>query len=87
MEHGNWTVRTRLYALMGIATTVLLIIGALGLTGLSRSSAALTQIYEGRTRAIERISTIDALIAQSRFALSDAVLDPSAAKSLSLIHI
>ncbi len=81
MEHGNWTVRTRLYALMGIATTVLLIIGALGLTGLSRSSAALTQIYEGRTRAIERISTIDALIAQSRFALSDAVLDPSADKS------
>jgi methyl-accepting chemotaxis protein-1 (serine sensor receptor) len=82
MANGNWTVRTRLYALIGIATTVLLIIGGLGLSGLARSGAALTQIYEGRAKAIERISSIDELIAQSRFALSDAVLDPSAAKSV-----
>ncbi|MEJ0004171.1 MAG: methyl-accepting chemotaxis protein [Pararobbsia sp.] len=81
MRKKNWTVRTRLYGLIGIATTVLFIIGALGLSGLSRSGAALTQIYEGRTKAIEHISAIDELIAESRFALSDAVLDPSAVKS------
>ena len=82
MANGNWTVRTRLYALIGIATTVLLIVGGLGLSGLARSGGALTQIYEGRAKAIERISSIDELIAESRFALSDAVLDPSAAKSI-----
>jgi methyl-accepting chemotaxis protein-1 (serine sensor receptor) len=87
MENGNWTVRARLYGVIGIATAVLIGIGGLGLTGLSRADDALRQIYEGRAKAIERISSIDELIAQSRFALSDAVLDPSAAKSKSTAEL
>ncbi|RKP56493.1 methyl-accepting chemotaxis protein [Pararobbsia silviterrae] len=81
MSNGNWTVRARLYGVIGVATLVLIVVGALGLSGLSRADAALEQIYEGRAKAIERISSIDELIAESRFAISDAVLDPSAAKS------
>lgn len=81
MANGKWTVRARLYGVIGIATGVLITVGVLGLSGLSHASAALNQIYEGRAKAIERISSIDELIAQSRFAISDAVLDPSAAKS------
>ncbi|TKC89406.1 methyl-accepting chemotaxis protein [Trinickia terrae] len=81
MNTTRFTVKGRLYALLAVVVLVLAAVGGIGLYGVARTDAALHQVFEGRAKALQRISTIDELVAQSHFAISDAVLDPSAAKT------
>lgn len=79
------TVKTRLYLLMSVVVLVLVAVGGIGLYGVARTDAALEQIFEGRAKALQRISSIDDLAAQTHYAISDAVLDPSAAKTSAVV--
>jgi methyl-accepting chemotaxis protein I, serine sensor receptor len=81
MKPIRFTVKGRLYALLTIVILVLLTLGSIGLAGVARTEDALQQVYEGRAKALQRISTIDDLATQTHFAISDAVLDPSATKT------
>ncbi|MCX4163928.1 MULTISPECIES: methyl-accepting chemotaxis protein [Paraburkholderia] len=79
------TVKTRLYLLMSVVVLVLVAAGGIGLYGVARTDAALEQVFEGRAKALQRISSIDDLAAQTHYAISDAVLDPSAAKTSAVV--
>ena len=75
------TVRARLSVVTSAVAGVLIAVGGVGLFGVSQSNEALRDIYEGRAKALQNISTIDELVSETHFAVSDAVLDPSAQKS------
>ncbi|PXW22286.1 methyl-accepting chemotaxis protein [Paraburkholderia caballeronis] len=77
----NLTVKSRLFILTLAVAAVLLAIGAAGLTGVSRSTDALQRMFEGRAKALLVVSTIDELVAETSFSVSDAILDPSAQKT------
>ncbi|SEJ32273.1 methyl-accepting chemotaxis protein [Paraburkholderia diazotrophica] len=78
------SIRTRLLLLTGAVTVIALCIGAAGLMGVSRSIDTLQQMYEGRAQALQTISTINELVTETVFAVSDAILDPSAQKTQAL---
>lgn len=75
------TVKARLAIVTGAVAAVLVAVGSVGLFGVQQGNAALRHVFEGRAQALQTISTIDELITQSQFAISDAVLDPSAQKT------
>ena len=75
------TVKSRLLVVTAAVAGVLVAVGGVGLFGVAQSNEALRDIYEGRARALQTISTIDELVAETHFAVSDAVLDPSAQKT------
>ena len=85
MKTSKLTVKARLAALTAVVATVLIAVGGVGLVGVSHTNAALRQVFEGRAKALQRISTIDELVAQSHYAISDAVLDPSAQKTQAVL--
>ncbi|NML34864.1 methyl-accepting chemotaxis protein [Paraburkholderia antibiotica] len=75
------TIKARLFILTGAVAVVALGIGAAGLVGVSTSIDALQQMFEGRAKALQAISTINELVAEASFSVSDAILDPSAQKT------
>jgi methyl-accepting chemotaxis protein len=75
------TVKTRLLILTLAVAVVSLGIGAAGLVGVSNSIQALQQMYDGRAKALQAISTINELVTEASFSVSDAILDPSAQKT------
>lgn len=77
----NLTVKNRLTFVTAAVALVLLVIGAAGLIGVTRATDALQLMFEGRAKAVQVISTIDELVADTRFSVSDAILDPSADKT------
>lgn len=75
------TIKARLF-LLSIAVAVVSVgVGAAGVAGVSKSIGALQQMFEGRTQALQAISTINELVAEASFSVSDAILDPSAQKT------
>ncbi|SAK77290.1 methyl-accepting chemotaxis protein [Caballeronia fortuita] len=79
------TVRARLAIVTGAVAAVLIAVGSVGLFGVQQGNAALRHVFEGRAQALQTISIIDELITQSQFAISDAVLDPSAQKTQTVV--
>lgn len=75
------TIKTRLSVVTFAVAAVLVAVGGVGLFGVAQSNEALRDIYEGRAKALQNISTIDELVSETHFAISDAVLDPSAQKT------
>ncbi|WP_133649922.1 methyl-accepting chemotaxis protein [Paraburkholderia flava] len=86
MNMNRLTVKNRLHLLMAVVVLVLVAAGGIGLYGVSRTDGALRQVFEGRAKALQRISSIDDLAAQTHYAISDAVLDPSATKTTAVIE-
>ncbi|MFC5428787.1 methyl-accepting chemotaxis protein [Paraburkholderia denitrificans] len=75
------TIKARLLLLTIAFAIVSLCVGAAGVAGVSQSTDALQQMFEGRAQALQAISSIDELIAEASFSVSDAILDPSAQKT------
>jgi methyl-accepting chemotaxis protein I, serine sensor receptor len=75
------TVKTRLFILTMAVAVVSLGIGVAGLVGVSRTIEALQQMFEGHAKGLQAISTINELVTESSFSVSDAILDPSAQKT------
>jgi methyl-accepting chemotaxis protein len=75
------TIKARLLLLSIAIAFVSLGVGAVGVTGVSKSIDALQQMFEGRAQALQAISTINELVTETSFAVSDAILDPSAQKT------
>jgi methyl-accepting chemotaxis protein len=79
------TIKARLFILTGAVAIVSLGIGAAGLIGVSKSIDALQRMFEGRAKALHAISTINELVTEASFSVSDAILDPSAQKTQAVV--
>ncbi|AOK28104.1 MULTISPECIES: methyl-accepting chemotaxis protein [Burkholderia] len=81
MNTTRLTVKTRLRLLVALVVLVLAAVGGIGLAGVARIGDALAHVFEDRVKALQRISSLDEIVTQTRYAIGDAVLDPSAAKT------
>lgn len=75
------STKTRLLILTVIVAVISLGVGAAGLVGVAKSLQSLQQMFEGRAQSVQAISTINELTTEASFAVSDAILDPSAQKT------
>ena len=67
---NNFKISTRLTLLVGFLSIVLVLIGGLGLYGISSSNASLKTVYEDRTVALGQLAEIHALILENQFSIS-----------------
>ena len=70
-------VSTRLVMLAGILAALLLVVGGLGMFGISQSNAALRQVYEERAVPVEQLGSIRSLILSNRLAIAVALVTPT----------
>ncbi|ALL68577.1 Methyl-accepting chemotaxis protein I serine chemoreceptor protein [Paraburkholderia caribensis MBA4] len=75
------STKTHLLALAIVVAVISLGIGTAGLVGVAKSLQSLQQMFEGRAQSLQAISTINELTTEASFAVSDAILDPSAQKT------
>ena len=76
----NITLKTRLGLVIGFLALVSMVVGLLGLNGMSGSNDRLQNVYQNRTVALADISLIDRLLVRNRLALSEALQNSSAEK-------
>ena len=67
------TLKVRLSALIGFLSLIAVLIGSLGLYGMSLSNGGLKSVYEDRTVALEQVSRIDRLLVSNRLNLAEAL--------------
>ncbi len=77
----NQTVKSRLLIVTAAVAVVLLGVGAAGLAGITQGTSALQHMFEGRAKTLQVISTINEMVTETNFSVSDAILDPSAQKT------
>ena len=70
------TIKARMSAVIGFLTLLAIVIGLLGLYGISKANDGLKTVYEDRTVALEQVSRIESLLLLNRLALTQALLDP-----------
>jgi methyl-accepting chemotaxis protein-1 (serine sensor receptor) len=76
----NMTLKARLSTLIGFLALISILIGSLGVYGLSQSNADLKSVYEDRTVALEQVSRIDRLLVSNRLNLTEALRQTDAAE-------
>ncbi|TCJ17148.1 PAS domain-containing protein [Parasulfuritortus cantonensis] len=76
---SNLTIKSRLQVVIGMLSLLLLVIGGMGLIGLSMTNDALRGVYEDRMVASNRISDINRLILRNRVAIQESILNPDPA--------
>ncbi len=77
---NQFKISTRLVLLMGLMSALLIVIGALGLWGISQSNASLKTVFEDRTMPMGQIAEINRLNLRNRLAVAGALLDPTPAE-------
>ncbi len=70
-------ISTRLATLGGALACLLLLVGGLGLYGISASNDALRAVYEERTVPASQIGSLSALVVENQLALSTALITPT----------
>lgn len=72
----NTRIATRLALLLGVVTTISLIIFVFGWRGMDATDRSLQSVYSDRTIALQRIATINKLMILNQMWLTDAALFP-----------
>jgi len=80
------TVRTHLLIVSIVAALALTAVGAAGLVAASSGTAALKRMFEGRAQSLQNLSIINEATTETTFAISDAILDPSADKTKRVVE-
>ena len=70
---NNLKISTRLIALIGLLSLLLIAIGGIGLFGISMSNAALKTVYEDRTAPMGQLSELQRLLLRNRLSLAMAL--------------
>ncbi len=70
---NNLKISTRLSLLIGINLLLLVIVGSLGLMGISSLNASLQSVYEGQTVPIAQLGEVQERLAANRLAVASAV--------------
>ena len=73
---NQFKISTRLIFLIGFASLLLVLIGGLGLYGISKTNDALKTVYEDRTVPMAQIADIDKLNLRIRLAIAGALINP-----------
>ncbi|APW47729.1 methyl-accepting chemotaxis protein [Rhodoferax antarcticus] len=73
---NQFKISTRLIFLIGFASLLLVLIGGLGLYGISKTNDALKSVYEDRTVPMAQIADIDKLNLRIRLAIAGALINP-----------
>jgi len=73
----NLTIRSRLIFILSFLSLLLVILGGLGLFGMSKSNEGLRTVYIDRTVALGQVSDIDTATSTIRIALNNALLFPN----------
>lgn len=74
---NDMSIKARLIAIIAFLSVLLLGIGVLGLSGMSKTNESLRSVYEDRTIALGQVANIDALLQRNRLRIAFAVLNPT----------
>jgi len=86
---NNLKISTRLAVLIGALATLLVLIGVIGLYGISQSSAALKTVYEDRTVSVGQIADVNRLNLGNRLLIAGCLINPDpeeVTKNITLIE-
>ena len=75
---NNLKISTRLLILLAVLSALLIVIGAIGLYGISKSNAALKTVYEDRSVPAAQLARIDSMMQQNRMLALITLMSPSA---------
>jgi methyl-accepting chemotaxis protein len=73
----NLNVQTRLTTVIAIASILLLVVGGIGLFGMSKTHDGLRAVYEDRTLPIMQISAIQKLLLTNRLRITATLMTPT----------
>ncbi|MDO9270068.1 MAG: methyl-accepting chemotaxis protein [Methylobacter sp.] len=73
----NSTIKSRLINVIGILSVLMMIIGGMGLNGMSKANDGLRSVYEDRTVPMNRISTINELMLTNQLRIANALVTPT----------
>jgi methyl-accepting chemotaxis protein-1 (serine sensor receptor) len=76
----NMTLKARLSTLIGFLALIAILIGSLGVYGMSLSNEGLKSVYEDRTVPLEQVSRIDRLLVSNRLNLAEALRETDATR-------
>ncbi len=74
---NRFKISTRLMALVGALSVLLIAIGALGLLGISKANDALQTVYEDRLLATSQLADIQRQLIRNRLAIAVALVTPT----------
>ena len=81
MTLNSLKISTKLAALIGVLSMLLLIIGGIGLYGMSKGDAALESMYTDRLVATDQLSEIDYLMLRNRLVVANALIEQTAERT------
>jgi len=73
---NNLKISTRIVILIGILSVLLIAIGLIGLSGISKSNDALKTVYEDRTVPMGQIADINRLTLRNRLTIANSLINP-----------
>ncbi|MDO9046271.1 MAG: methyl-accepting chemotaxis protein [Methylobacter sp.] len=74
---NDLNIKSRLIAIVGLLSILLLVIGGIGLLGMSKAEEGLRTVYQDRTLPISRISAIQNLLLTNRLAIAASFNNPT----------
>jgi methyl-accepting chemotaxis protein len=69
-------ISTRLFLLVGLSSALLLVLGILGLYGISQSNISIKTVYEDRVVPLDQLGDISYLVTRNRVLVMDMLLQP-----------
>ena len=72
----NLTIKTRLIFIISFLSVLLLVIGAIGLTGMSKANDGLRSVYIDRTIPLGQVDHIESKLLENRLLITAAAMDP-----------
>jgi methyl-accepting chemotaxis protein-1 (serine sensor receptor) len=73
----NLKISTRLVLMTGLLSAMLVVIGGIGLFGISKSNAALQAVYERHLVAVGKLDTIMRALLSNRLAIAAGIISPT----------
>ncbi len=73
----DFNIKSRLIAIIGLLSVLLLVIGGIGLLGMSKAKEGLRTVYEDRTLPISQIASIQKLLLTNRLAITASLNNPT----------
>ncbi|MBW6496634.1 MAG: Tar ligand binding domain-containing protein, partial [Burkholderiaceae bacterium] len=74
---GNLSIKARLIFILAFLAALLLVVGIIGLSGMSKTEAELKTVYEDRTVPLAQLGSIEALTLNNRIAIAAPLAEPT----------
>jgi methyl-accepting chemotaxis protein-1 (serine sensor receptor) len=79
LNMNNLKISTRLMALLGLLSLLLLVVGGMGLFGIVKADDALETVYKDRVVPLQQLAEISRLMQRNELALANSVVFPDEA--------